>query len=184
MGTLVRRVDEVSAMVFVPLVLAEPLLGPIAIPFHTLFSVENIFALASAIRQIQSARVSANLRAIAEFSVVGFRAGGSFGSSFVRILPHDVTGRCVVADESVFVSPAPAANVSTTHSSTLGPNQLCVMTALGNLSVFITHGVTRLSGEIVTLTFIVPKLDGPHEPLNGAWITVPEKDVLADWILF
>ena len=34
MGTFVRRVDEVSAMVFVPLVLAEPLLGPIAVPWN------------------------------------------------------------------------------------------------------------------------------------------------------
>lgn len=128
--------------------------------------------------------MSANLGAIAKFAVVGSWTSGDFRPSLVRILPDDITGRCIIADESVFVSSSSAANVRTTHTSALGPDQLRVVTALSDLTVFIAHGVTCLSGKIVTLAFVIPELYGPHKSLNRSWIPIPEEDVLADWVLF
>ena len=50
------------------------------------------------------------------------------------------------------------------------------MAALSNLTIFIAHGVTRLSGEVITLPLVIPKLNSPHEPLYGSRIPIPEKE--------
>jgi len=184
MRTLVRGVNEVRAVILVPLVLAEPLLRSIAIPFHALVSMEDILAFAGAVFQIQSSRVSAYFGAIAKLAIIGSRASRDFRPSLVRVLAHDVARGSVVADESVFVTAAAASDVGTTHASALRPHQLSIMTTLGHLAVFIAHWVACLSCKIVTLSLVVPKLHGPHKPFNRSRIAVPEKDVLSDWILF
>lgn len=125
----------------------------------------------------------ANLGTFAKFSVVSTWAIGDFSSLLVRVFTHDVTRWSVVADESVFITAAAASNIRASHSRTFRPDQLSVMATLSDLSVLIAHRITGLSGEVITLTLVVPKLNGPHKPLYGARIPVPEEDVLSDGVL-
>jgi hypothetical protein len=176
-------VNEVSTMVLVPLVLTKPLLRSTAVPFHALLPMENLLALAGTILQVQVAGMCTYFGTIAKFSIVGSRTIGNFCSLLVRIFTHDVASWRVVADESVFITAATTSNIRATHSRTLRPNQLSIMAALSNLTIFIAHGVTRLSGEVITLPLVIPKLNSPHEPLYGSRIPIPEENVLPDRIL-
>lgn len=184
MRALVRCVDEVGAVILIPLVLAEPLLRTVAIPLHAFFSMEHLFTLAGAITKIQTARMRADFWTITKFSIICTWAVGNFRSLLVGVFADDVARWCVVADETMFVSSAATANVRTTHSRTFGPHKLSVVSALSYLSIFVAHWVASLSCEVITLTLVVPKLYGPHEPFNGAGISIPEEDVLSYGVLF
>ena len=45
------------------------------------------------------------------------------------------------------------------------------------MAVLVAHWIAGLSGEIVALTLVVPKLNGPHKSLYGSRISVPIKRV-------
>lgn len=178
-----RSIDEVGAVILVPLVFAKPLLRLFAVTFHALFPAENVFAFTGTIGEVEGATMGAHFRTIAKLAVGRMRALGSSLPAFVGVLSHDVTGRRVIANEAVFVSPASAADVGAAHPRALRPDQLSIMSALSDLSVFVAHRVAGLRGEVIALAFVVPELDGPHKSFDRTRVAIPEEDVLPDGIL-
>lgn len=128
--------------------------------------------------------MSANFRTITKFSIIGFWAVRNLGPPLVRVFTHDISSWGVVADEAMLVTASAASNIRASHSCALSPHKLSIVSALRDLAVLVAHWIAGLSGEIVALTLVVPKLNGPHKSLYGSRISVPEEYILSDGILF